>query len=127
VVIASSTRTLTGGLFECRNLGTVALKGFAENVSACQVLARRSRAEKTEETGKIGTHAERRLKAAGDNRHGHRDQTMILLAFRHGLRVSELCDLSRDTIDFTRSTLMVRRAKVGAITGAEVAGDGSST
>jgi class 3 adenylate cyclase len=38
VVIASSTRRLTGGLFEYRDLGTVALKGFAENVSAWQVL-----------------------------------------------------------------------------------------
>ena len=38
VVIAASTRRLTGGLFEYRDLGTVAVKGFAENVSACQVL-----------------------------------------------------------------------------------------
>jgi len=34
VVISSSTRGLTGGLFEYRDLGTVALKGFAENVPA---------------------------------------------------------------------------------------------
>jgi class 3 adenylate cyclase len=38
VVIGSSTRRLTGGLFEYRDLGTVALKGFAENVPAWQVL-----------------------------------------------------------------------------------------
>jgi predicted ATPase/class 3 adenylate cyclase len=38
VVIASSTRRLTGGLFEYRDLGTVSLKGFAENVPAWQVL-----------------------------------------------------------------------------------------
>jgi class 3 adenylate cyclase/tetratricopeptide (TPR) repeat protein len=38
VVIASSTRRLTAGLFEYRDLGTVALKGFAENVAAWQVL-----------------------------------------------------------------------------------------
>jgi AAA ATPase domain/Adenylate and Guanylate cyclase catalytic domain len=38
VVIASSTRRLTGGLFEYRDLGTVALKGFAENVPVWQVL-----------------------------------------------------------------------------------------
>jgi class 3 adenylate cyclase/predicted ATPase len=38
VVIASSTRRLTGGLFEYCDLGTVALKGFAENVPAWQVL-----------------------------------------------------------------------------------------
>jgi class 3 adenylate cyclase len=38
VVIASSTRKLTGGLFEYRDFGAVSLKGFAENVSAWQVL-----------------------------------------------------------------------------------------
>src|ERR1700730_8214928 len=38
VVIASSTRKLTGGLFEYRNLGTVSLKGFAESVPAWQVI-----------------------------------------------------------------------------------------
>jgi class 3 adenylate cyclase/tetratricopeptide (TPR) repeat protein len=38
VVIAASTRRLTGGLFEYRDLGAVALKGFAENVPAWQVL-----------------------------------------------------------------------------------------
>jgi len=38
VVIASSTRRLTGGLFEYRDLGTLALKGFADNVPAWQVL-----------------------------------------------------------------------------------------
>ena len=36
---------------------------------------------------------ERLMKAAADNRHGHRDATMILLAFRHGLRASELSSL----------------------------------
>jgi predicted ATPase/class 3 adenylate cyclase len=38
VVIAAATRRLTGGLFEYRDLGTTALKGFAENVAAWQVL-----------------------------------------------------------------------------------------
>ena len=38
-MISSSTRRLTGGLFEYRDLGAVALKGFAENVPAWRVLA----------------------------------------------------------------------------------------
>ena len=38
VVISSSTRRLTGGLFDYRDLGTVVLKGFAETVQAWQVL-----------------------------------------------------------------------------------------
>jgi class 3 adenylate cyclase len=38
VVIASGTRKLTGGLFEYRDLGAVALKGFRDDVPAWQVL-----------------------------------------------------------------------------------------
>jgi len=47
------------------------------------------------------------------NRRPHRDQTMILLAFRHGLRASELCDLQWTQIDFEAATLAVTRAKYG--------------
>jgi class 3 adenylate cyclase/tetratricopeptide (TPR) repeat protein len=38
VVISQSTRRLTGGLFEYRDLGAVALKGFAEPMPVYQVL-----------------------------------------------------------------------------------------
>src|SRR5215467_7922996 len=43
----------------------------------------------------------------------HRDATMILLAFRHGLRASELVDLRWDQVDFAMGVLHVRRAKAG--------------
>src|SRR3954447_5779765 len=36
---------------------------------------------------------ERLIIAAQQNRYGHRDATMIRVAYRHGLRVSELCIL----------------------------------
>jgi site-specific recombinase XerD len=39
------------------------------------------------------------MKAAQGNRHAHRDATMILVAYRHGLRVSELVDLRWDQVD----------------------------
>jgi type 1 fimbriae regulatory protein FimB/type 1 fimbriae regulatory protein FimE len=55
----------------------------------------------------------RLLAAAKRNRWGHRDFTMILFAYRHGLRVSELIDLRWDQIDFTRAVLHVRRLKNG--------------
>jgi type 1 fimbriae regulatory protein FimB/type 1 fimbriae regulatory protein FimE len=38
---------------------------------------------------------------------------MVLIAFRHGLRASELCDLRWDQVDFARAVLHVRRAKNG--------------
>ena len=56
---------------------------------------------------------ERLMKAAGDNRNGHRDATMILLAFRHGLRASELCSLRWDQVDLVHGRLHVSRAKNG--------------
>jgi site-specific recombinase XerD len=49
-------------------------------------------------------------KVAGNNRWGHRDATMILVAYRHGFRVSELVDLRWDQVDFNHGTLAVRRA-----------------
>ena len=44
---------------------------------------------------------ERLMKAAADNRWGHRDATAILIAYRHGLRASELVALRWDYIDST--------------------------
>lgn len=46
-------------------------------------------------------------------RHGHRDATMILLAFRHGLRVSELVSLSWQHIDLDQGLIQVNRLKNG--------------
>jgi type 1 fimbriae regulatory protein FimE len=56
---------------------------------------------------------ERLMKAAGDNRHGHRDATMILLAFRHGLRASELCALRWEQVELVHGRLHVSRVKGG--------------
>jgi integrase len=53
------------------------------------------------------------MAAARQKRHGHRDATMILLAFRHGLRASEVIDLRWEQVDFNRAVLHVRRVKQG--------------
>ena len=65
------------------------------------------------------------MAAASQNRYGHRDATMILIAFRHGLRASELVDLRWDQVDLQRAVLHVRRAKQGTpsvhpLTGSEM-------
>jgi integrase len=57
---------------------------------------------------------ERLMKAAGDNRWGDRDATAILIAYRHGLRASDLVSLRWDDIDLAAGKLHVRRAKPGA-------------
>ena len=56
----------------------------------------------------------RLIEAAGDNRYGHRDATMVLLAYRHGFRVSELVGLRWDAVDFNAGRLHVNRAKNGS-------------
>ena len=57
------------------------------------------------------------------NRYGHRDATMILLAFRHGLRAVELVDLQWSQIDFTAAVLHVRRVKKGTASTHPLRGD----
>lgn len=49
--------------------------------------------------------------ASKTGRHGSRDSLIILLMYRHGLRVSELTDLKWNQIDFEASRLHVRRVK----------------
>jgi type 1 fimbriae regulatory protein FimE len=46
-------------------------------------------------------------------RHGHRDTTLILLMYRHGLRVSEVHSLRWESIDLKTALLHVRRRKHG--------------
>src|SRR5215208_7379680 len=53
------------------------------------------------------------IEAAKRNRWGHRDATAILIAYRHGLRASELVALRWDDIEFATGKLHVRRAKGG--------------
>ena len=46
-------------------------------------------------------------------RHGHRDDTLILMMFRHGLRVSEAIALRWEQVDLRQGLLHVRRLKQG--------------
>lgn len=57
---------------------------------------------------------ERLLVAAGKTgRHGHRDATLLLLAYRHALRVGELVALRWEQVDVTQGLLHVNRLKHG--------------
>jgi type 1 fimbriae regulatory protein FimB/type 1 fimbriae regulatory protein FimE len=56
---------------------------------------------------------EKLIAAAGDNRHGHRDACMLLVCYRHGLRVAELIGLRWEQVDFNAARLHVRRVKRG--------------
>ena len=51
--------------------------------------------------------------ARQSSRYGHRDATMILLGYRHGLRAAELCDLQWSQVELAAGRLHVRRVKSG--------------
>ena len=53
------------------------------------------------------------MDAARKNRRGHRDATMILVAFRHGLRASEVCELKWEQFDLGQGTVHINRLKNG--------------
>jgi site-specific recombinase XerD len=84
-------------------------------------LARSTRALRAPKTLAISVHrkylteaeVDRLMSAAGRNRHGHRDRTMILLAYRHGFRAGELVDLQWHQVELGSARLHVRRLKNG--------------
>ena len=71
-----------------------------------------------------GSEIELLMKAAKSiGRHGHRDSTLILITFRHALRVSELVALRWDSIDFEIGLLHVNRLKGGVPSTHPITGD----
>jgi integrase len=79
--------------------------GRKSRPTANVTVGRRSREYLTERE------VERLIEAAKQNRCGHRDATAILVAYRHGLRASEVVVLRWNDIDLTTGRLHVRRAK----------------
>jgi integrase len=61
--------------------------------------------------------------AARRGRHGQRDDLLILLMFRHGLRVSEAIRLRRDQINLKEARIDIRRLKRGLDVEHPIAGD----
>jgi type 1 fimbriae regulatory protein FimE len=56
------------------------------------------------------------MKTAGAiGRHGHRDATLLLIAYRHGLRVSEVTSLRWDQVDLKQGLMNVNRVKNGLL------------
>ena len=61
--------------------------------------------------------------ACKSSRYGHRDATMILIAYRHGLRASEVCDLQWHQVELNTGRLHVRRNKRGTPSVHPIQGD----
>ena len=75
-----------------------------------------AKGRKANETYRVREHLteaemDRLLAALRRKRHGNRDWLIGLLIYRHGLRVSEACDLRWDDIDLAKRTIIVRRLK----------------
>jgi integrase len=83
------------------------------NVKPTVAPRRRPNAEYRTREHLTETEVQKLIEAAKDNRYRHRDATMILVAFRHGLRVAELVGLRWDQVDFEGGVLHVARRKRG--------------
>jgi len=70
-----------------------------------------------------GREVERLMAAARCGRWGHRDATMILIGYRHGLRAAELCDLQWQQVELNAGRLHVRRVKNGTPSVHPIQGD----
>lgn len=66
---------------------------------------------------------ERLIEAAKGSRNEARDRCLLLLMFRHGLRVSEACGLKLDQVDTESRVLHVARLKGGLSTTQPLRGD----
>jgi len=70
-----------------------------------------------------GLEVERLITATKESRNEARDRCLLLLMFRHGLRVSEACGLKLDQVDTESRVLHVARLKGGLSTTHPLRGD----
>ncbi len=66
---------------------------------------------------------DRLLEAAKDSRHGARDKALILLIYRHGLRITEAITMRLDAVNLKQARLTVKRSKNSLSTEQPIAGD----
>src|SRR5687767_2350567 len=71
----------------------------------------------------VSTEVDKLLAAVKDTRHAVRDRCLLLLMFRHGLRVSEACGLKLSQVDIESRVLHVSRLKKGLSTTQPLRGD----
>lgn len=88
--------------------------GNAPNIVNRKVPLRRKNADYRSREYLTEHEVEQLIDAAGKvGRHGHRDATLILLSYRHGLRVTELVSLRWDQVDLKQGLMHINRLKHG--------------
>ncbi len=97
--------------------GSVVLQFPVRNKSSNsgpKLLQRRKNAEYRSREYLTGQEVSKLIDAAArEGRHGFRDATLLLLAYRHGLRVTELVNLHWDQIDLQLGLIHINRLKNG--------------
>ena len=71
----------------------------------------------------VSAEVEKLMEAAKGSRNAARDRCLLLLMFRHGLRVSEVCGLPLSQVDTESRVLHVARLKHGLSTTHPLRGD----
>jgi type 1 fimbriae regulatory protein FimB len=71
----------------------------------------------------VSAEVEKLMEVAKGSRNAARDRCLLLLMFRHGLRVSEACGLKLSQVDMDSRILHVKRLKAGLSTTHPLRGD----
>jgi type 1 fimbriae regulatory protein FimB len=84
---------------------------------------RKAGADDSDRKHLTGREVERLIEATKGRRNEVRDRCLVLLMFRHGLRVSEACRMKLGQVDTENRVLDVARLKAGLSTTQAMRGD----